>query len=154
MLYRNAYGGHISLGKEKFLISDLLAKKSFNFNCGGKISVLECSKKEEFSFLDYVLNGLDMSLCIAIDFTLSNKPPNDPTSLHYFDLKQNQYLQAITSVGGILENYDSDKLFPFLGFGGRIPYLMDNASHCFAINGNIFSPEVVGIQGVIESILN
>jgi hypothetical protein len=45
------------------------------------------------------------------------------------------------TVGSILENYDSDKKFPLYGFGGVCP--MDNkASHCFALNGNIFNPEV------------
>lgn len=41
----------------------------------------------------------------------------------------------------ILENYDSDKKFTLLGFGGRAPGL-DYTSHCFALNGDIFNPEV------------
>ncbi len=116
------------------------------------MAVTECEKKEQYSFLDYIFNGLQLSLNIAVDFTLSNKDPTDPTSLHYFDLAHNQYLQAITSVGQILENYDSDKRFTLLGFGARVPYLLDKTSHCFALNGDIFNPEVVGMQGVIECI--
>ena len=117
------------------------------------INVLVCDKKDEYSFLDYVFNGLELSLSIAVDFTLSNKPPSDPSSLHYFDLAKNQYLQAITSVGQILENYDSDKRFTLLGFGAKIQPISDRAFNCFALNGDIFSPEVVGLQGVIESMI-
>ena len=102
--------------------------------------------------MDYVMNGLELSLLVAVDFTLSNKDPSDPKSLHYFDLSKNQYLQAIMSVGQILENYDTDKNFPVLGFGGRVPFLLDKTSHCFALNGDIFQPEVHGLQGIVESI--
>ena len=34
---------------------------------------------------------------------------------------QNQYELAIQAVGQIVEEYDSDKLFPVLGFGARLP---------------------------------
>ncbi len=119
----------------------------------GEMRVLKCEKQELFSFLDYIYNGLEIALLIAVDFTLSNKDPSDPSSLHYFDLYKNQYLQAITSVGQILENYDSDKQFPILGFGAKVPFLLDKTSHCFALNGDIFHPEVTSIQGVIESIV-
>ena len=91
-------------------------------------------------------------MSIAINFTLSNGDPSKPDSLHYFDMKNNQYLNAITSVEHILENYDSDKFFTVLGFGGRIPSLFDKTSHCFALNGNIFNPEVPEIEGVINCI--
>jgi len=30
----------------------------------------------------------------------------------------NQYDRAMRAVGGILENYDTDKKFPLYGFGG------------------------------------
>ncbi len=119
----------------------------------GELSVLKCEKQELYSFLDYIYNGLEIALTIAIDYTLSNKDPSDPSSLHYFDLYKNQYLQAITSVGQILENYDSDKKFSLFGFGARVPFLLDKTSHCFALNGDIFHPEVNGIQGVIEGML-
>ncbi len=116
----------------------------------GEIRILRCDKQELYSFLDYISNGLEIALSIAVDFTLSNGEPSNPASLHYFDLYKNQYLQAITSVGQILENYDSDKNFSLFGFGARVPFLMDKTSHCFALDGDIFHPEVKGIQGVVE----
>ena len=35
------------------------------------------------------------------------------------------------------------------GFGGAIPPYTNRASHCFALNGDIFNPRVNGIEEVI-----
>jgi hypothetical protein len=48
-----------------------------------------------FTFLEYIFGGCEISLSLAVDFTLSNGNPNDPESLHYFDFNRNEYLQAI-----------------------------------------------------------
>lgn len=51
-------------------------------------------------------------MILAIDYTASNKNPNDPKSLHYINPvtgAPSQYLQAIISVGEIVINYDYDK---------------------------------------------
>lgn len=66
-------------------------------------------------------------------------------------LDTNQYLKAIQAVGSILEAYDSDKMIPALGFGGNLTHLYGKTSHCFALNGNIFNPELFGVQGVLEA---
>ena len=52
-------------------------------------------------------------------------------------------------MGSILQYYDSDKEIPVFGFGGIVPPLK-RASHCFAVNGDIFDPEVDGIDGVVK----
>ena len=45
-----------------------------------------------------------------------------PQSLHYLSPDgANQYTQAIQSVGEIIEPYDTDKQFPALGFGAKVP---------------------------------
>lgn len=49
-----------------------------------------------------------------------------------------------------MQYYDSDKRIPVYGFGAKLPPYYDIVSHCFALNGNIFDPEVQGIDGVIE----
>ena len=84
---------------------------------------------------------------MAIDFTASNGPPHAPHSLHYNRGSQpNQYLSAIYSVGSILEQYDTDKMYPVYGFGGKnVISPFNKVSHCFALNGDIFKPEVQGI---------
>ena len=65
-------------------------------------------------------------------------------------MQKNEYLNAIRSVGQILQYYDTDKQIPVLGFGAAIPPYSQQANHCFALNGNIFDPEVDGLDGVIE----
>ena len=44
------------------------------------------------SFLEYIFGGCEINLSVGIDFTLSNGPPTDKDSLHYFDPRKNQYL--------------------------------------------------------------
>lgn len=88
-----------------------------------------------------------MTVNVAIDYTLSNGPPNDPNSLHYFDPQtgMNEYTQAIGAVMNIVQDYDSDQQFPCFGFGGKVPGSPDpTASHCFALNGDIYKPYVNG----------
>ena len=64
---------------------------------------------QRHSFLEYVFGGCEIGLTVAIDFTLSNGRPDQPSSLHYLDMQKNEYLNAIRSVGNILQYYDSDK---------------------------------------------
>jgi hypothetical protein len=59
-------------------------------------------------------------------------------------------MKVIQSVGTILECYDSDKMIPLLGFGANIPGI-PKVVNCFAMNGNIFNPEVVGVKGALET---
>jgi len=106
--------------------------------------------------LDYVFGGCELKLHVAIDYTMSNGPPNDPNSLHFLGNNQgNGYTQAIQSVMNILKDYDHDQMYPVYGFGGRIntsPH--ENGSHCFALNGDIFHPECNGVQGVLNAYYN
>lgn len=92
--------------------------------------------QERPSFLEYLQAGWGISLSLAIDYTASNNPYSQPDSLHYLG-GYNQYEHAIRSVGAILENYDSDKKFAVLGFGG-IPTYMGQAqvNHCFPLYYN------------------
>lgn len=103
------------------------------------------------TFLEYVFGGCEIQLTVAIDFTLSNGNPASKDSLHYLDLNKNEYLQAIKSVGEVLQYYDSDKQIPCLGFGACVPPAQNRASHCFALNGDIFDPECDGLEGVLEA---
>uniref|UniRef100_A0A8C4PAT7 Copine-2 n=1 Tax=Dromaius novaehollandiae TaxID=8790 RepID=A0A8C4PAT7_DRONO len=76
----------------------------------------------DFSFLDYILGGCQLMFTVGIDFTASNGNPRDPSSLHYINpMGTNEYLSAIWAVGQIIQDYDSDKMFPALGFGAQLP---------------------------------
>jgi len=58
-------------------------------------------KKRE-TFLDYIFGGCEIGMQIAIDFTASNGPVRQPGSLHYLDEYNNQYLNAMRAIGGVL----------------------------------------------------
>lgn len=108
--------------------------------------------QKRVTFLDYIFGGCEISLQVAIDFTASNGDPSNPQSLHFMGQTgvPNQYVAAIQSVGSILEQYDTDKRYPVYGFGGRMAENPAATSHCFALNGDIFRPEVPGVQGILN----
>ena len=54
-------------------------------------------------------------------------------------------------MGEILQYYDTDKKIPVFGFGAKVPPVDDRAQHCFSLNGNIFDPELNGLDGVIDA---
>eukprot|EP00731_Ephydatia_muelleri_P028931 Em0020g575a len=103
------------------------------------------------SFVDYIKGGCQISLITAVDFTASNGNPSDPNCLHYISpVKDNEYLQAIKSVGSVLAPYDSDQMIPSFGFGGQIPPHFQ-VSHCFPLDLNTQNPEVYGVQGIVNA---
>ena len=62
--------------------------------------------------------------------------PAQPTSLHYMRPYQlNAYAMALKAVGEIIQDYDSDKMFPALGFGAKLPP-DGRISHEFALVWN------------------
>ncbi|XP_039371807.1 copine-8 isoform X5 [Mauremys reevesii] len=92
-----------------------------------------------------------INFTVAIDFTASNGNPAQPTSLHYMNPYQlNAYGMALKAVGEIIQDYDSDKMFPALGFGAKLPP-DGRVSHEFALNGNPQNPYCNGIDGVMEA---
>uniref|UniRef100_A0A8C2J1T5 Copine I n=1 Tax=Cyprinus carpio TaxID=7962 RepID=A0A8C2J1T5_CYPCA len=88
---------------------------------------------------------------VGIDFTGSNGDPRSPDSLHYLSPNGvNQYLSAIWSVGQVVQDYDTDKLFPAFGFGAQVPPNFQ-VSHEFPLNFNPNSPYCQGVQGIVDA---
>uniref|UniRef100_A0A7N9ATM5 Copine Va n=1 Tax=Mastacembelus armatus TaxID=205130 RepID=A0A7N9ATM5_9TELE len=82
---------------------------------------------------------------------LSFRNPSQSTSLHYMNPYQmNAYAMALKAVGEIIQDYDSDKMFPALGFGAKLPP-DGRVSHEFPLNGNIENPYCNGMQGILEA---
>lgn len=52
--------------------------------------------------------------------------------------------------GEIIQDYDSDKLFPALGFGARVPP-SNVVSHEFFLNGNPQNPFCEGVDGILKA---
>lgn len=132
---------------------DLIDSKKKNV---GKIIINEVNLQQKFSFYDYIHGGIQLNLITAIDFTASNRDPRDPRSLHYLAMSGdsfNQYQQCIKSVGEILCPYDTDQLFPVLGFGAKIGGQMQ-AQHCFPLTFNPQAPCVQGLSGILGAYQN
>lgn len=67
--------------------------------------------------------------------------------MHYIsEYSPNQYEQALRAVGDIIQDYDSDKMYPVLGFGARLPP-DGRISHEFFVNQHPSNPYVNGIDG-------
>uniref|UniRef100_A0A8K9Y131 C2 domain-containing protein n=1 Tax=Oncorhynchus mykiss TaxID=8022 RepID=A0A8K9Y131_ONCMY len=80
---------------------------------------------------------------------ISNRPQS--TSLHYMNPYQmNAYAMALKAVGEIIQDYDSDKMFPALGFGAKLPP-DGQVSHEFPLNGNIENPYCNGMEGILQA---
>jgi hypothetical protein len=62
----------------------------------------------------------------------------------------NQYEQALTAVMEIIQDYDSDHLFPVLGFGARLPP-HGQVSHEFFVNMHRENPYCSGISGTVQN---
>ncbi|KAM9536992.1 copine-3-like isoform 2-T2 [Salvelinus alpinus] len=126
-------------------------KKKKSYKNSGVISVKGCQIQAQYTFLDYVMGGCQINFTVGIDFTGSNGDPRSPQSLHYLSPDGlNQYLSATWSVGLVVQDYDTDKLFPAFGFGAQVPPDF-KVSHEFALNFNPSNPYCQGVQGIVEA---
>ncbi|KAL1130705.1 hypothetical protein AAG570_011946 [Ranatra chinensis] len=131
-----------------------LARKKESYKGSGQITLNKFVLKPIYTFMDYIKGGTQINCTFAIDFTASNGPPYSSESLHYIcPGRMNCYEQAIMSVGSIVEDYDSDKQFPVLGFGARLPP-DGRVSHEFFVNFSTESPFCSRVQGVLEAYQN
>jgi len=66
------------------------------------------------SFIDAMKMGMKLNVICAVDYTSSNGSMHDVVA-H----TMNPYQTALSAVGQVLEPYDHDKKFSFLGYGGH-----------------------------------
>ncbi|KAM9296118.1 copine-1 [Gastrophryne carolinensis] len=126
-------------------------QKKKSYKNSGIIRVKFCKIDVEYSFLDYVMGGCQINFTVGIDFTGSNGDPKSPDSLHYISPNGvNEYLSAIWCVGNVVQDYDTDKLFPAFGFGAQVPPNW-KVSHEFALNFNPTNPYCPGVQGIVDA---
>uniref|UniRef100_A0A670IMZ7 Copine-3 n=1 Tax=Podarcis muralis TaxID=64176 RepID=A0A670IMZ7_PODMU len=126
-------------------------RKKKSYKNSGIVRVKSCKIEMEYSFLDYIMGGCQINFTVGIDFTGSNGDPKSPDSLHYISPNGiNEYLTAIWCVGNVVQDYDTDKLFPAFGFGAQVPPDW-KVSHEFALNFNPTNPYCQGIQGIVDA---
>jgi len=129
-------------------------KKGNKYKNSGFLYIYSCKLEIQPSFLDFISNGTELSFTVAVDFTASNGNPRDRRSLHYIDPTgaPNQYMTAIKAVGEIIQDYDTDKMFPALGFGARLPP-DGKVSHEFFLNMTN-DPYCAGVDGIMAAYNN
>lgn len=126
------------------------AKKGRKYKHSGICELVACTVEQCYSFLHFVRGGTQINCTFAIDFTASNSSPTSSSSLHYMNQYQpNQYIQAVRSVGAIIQDYDSDRLFPALGFGAKMAD--GRVSHEFFLNSRSTNPYCAGVEGVVSA---
>lgn len=111
------------------------------------ISISKTEKKEELknNVISYLNNGGSISAMVAIDFTGSNGDPKMPHSLHYLS-GNNQYRNGIASILPIIDQYDSDGMYPVFGYGLAVNGV---TTHC-----KVLSEEAKYSDGVIMAYEN
>ncbi|KAM9666474.1 copine-5 isoform 2-T2 [Trichechus inunguis] len=145
----------LARGQSQFNIYEVInpkkKMKKKKYVNSGTVTLLSFAVESECTFLDYIKGGTQINFTVAIDFTASNGNPSQSTSLHYMSPYQlNAYALALTAVGEIIQHYDSDKMFPALGFGAKLPP-DGRVSHEFPLNGNQENPSCCGIDGILEA---
>lgn len=129
-------------------------EKKKDYKDSGEIRVEYIKIQSTYTFLDYVQGGTEIFCTVAVDFTASNGSPSKPSSLHFINnASMNSYEQAMWSVVSIIEDYDTDKQFPVLGFGAKIPP-NGQVSHEFFVNMNPENPHCFGVRGVLDAYRN
>jgi len=155
----------VLIGQCTFTVEELLEQKTTSREITrpgeirgfGYVSIKKFKIYEKLGFLDYLKAGVQLNMMVAIDFTASNGLPDSPLSLHaiHQNGQPNQYQKAIQSVGEILLCYDYDQIVSVFGFGGIISgSRYGQASHCFALSGDLSNPHAVGLHEVMGMYAN
>ncbi|KAL4234128.1 Copine-4 [Mactra antiquata] len=143
-----------SPGKEFPCINEHKKAKKKKYTNSGFVICDSIQVKKVATFLEYIYGGMQINFTVGVDFTGSNGDPTSPQSLHYINPYQpNDYMQAIQAVGAVCQDYDTDKMFPALGFGAKIPP-ENKLSFEFAMNFNPTNPYCAGVPGIIQAYQN
>ncbi|OUM69092.1 hypothetical protein PIROE2DRAFT_57614 [Piromyces sp. E2] len=137
------------------------AKKGKKYTNSGVIIFDRVERVKNFSFMDFPMGGTEISVSFAIDFTASNGVQTSPSSLHYnspnYDITNfyslNEYQKAISSIGYVLEPYDSTRYMEVYGYGGKF-FNRSNVEFDCALTGDPNNPSVYGVGGILTAYYN
>jgi hypothetical protein len=162
------------IGTFKATTKDLIEKKSFEVINEKKKSKSDSYKNSgtiifdrievvgpPLSFMDFPMGGTEIVVTFAIDFTGSNGLKHLKSSLHYnnpeYDINNfytmNDYEKAISSIGYVLEPYDSNKSMEVYGYGGKF-FGRGNVEFDCPLTDDREHPSVIGVAGILEAYHN
>jgi hypothetical protein len=134
------------------------AKKGSKYKNSGVIKFENLTRVRKYSFIDFPMNGTEVAVSFAIDFTASNGDPNNSNSLHYrtpnYDMNNfytlNEYQKAISSIGYVLEPYDTTRYMEVYGYGGMFFNRNEVEFDC-SLTGDPNNPSVLGVAGILNA---
>ncbi|ORX44169.1 Copine-domain-containing protein [Piromyces finnis] len=137
------------------------AKKGKKYTNSGVITFDKINRIKNYSFMDFPMGGTEIAVSFSVDFTSSNGNKNDPSSLHYnspnYDPNNfftlNEYQKAISSIGYVLEPYDSTKTMEVYGYGGEFFNRKYVEFEC-PLTGDPDNPSVYGVAGILTAYYN
>ena len=110
------------------------------------VSVSECRLVKFPTAVDYLLGGYEISLTLAVDFTVSNGDYTLPSSYHYLSPgNENSYMECIRSAISFTVKFSNTSLhnLPVIAYGfGALPEHSGQASYCFALNQQEADPTI------------
>ncbi|VDL88957.1 unnamed protein product [Schistocephalus solidus] len=139
------------------LINRAKCKRKKFYNNSGIVNVRVDISTNTCSFLDYILSGTSINVVVGVD--LSNHLPPTGQNAHFFSdalaaaksaVTCSEYAIAIQAVIEILQEYDSDELFPAYGFGIRAAP-EGKITHTFPLTGDQNNPSCKGVSGVLAA---
>ncbi|KAF7638895.1 hypothetical protein Mgra_00001704 [Meloidogyne graminicola] len=132
------------------LINEKKLKKHKKYVDSGQIHFHRIHLWNDYTFLDFIRGGTELDFTVAVDFTKSNLPMQDHSSLHRRD-RMNQYELAIGAILEICQHYSRSKLFNAYGFGAKIPSVDEKVHYNFPLNLETNDPRCKGVNGVLEA---
>ena len=104
------------------------------------------TKDDHNNFLNYISDGYCLKLIVGVDYCVKTRQTEyDNYDTHTRKI-MNLYKKALMDIGGLLKYYDDDPRTVALGFGAKLPPEYNVVSHCFALNGDYFHPEVDSLE--------
>ena len=127
------------IGSVSFTISQLSTCKSLQIKHDnstiGFLILDNFSSVSKSTFLDYTRSDVELCPFYTIDFSEKLGHSNEK-------LEENEYLKCVQALQQNLQFYTQDPLYTVLGTGAQFQGIT-KPCFCFALNGNIFQPEVV-----------
>uniref|UniRef100_A0AC35U4J1 C2 domain-containing protein n=1 Tax=Rhabditophanes sp. KR3021 TaxID=114890 RepID=A0AC35U4J1_9BILA len=133
------------------LIHPKKAKKSKKYIDSGMLNVHKVYSWMDYTFLDFITGGTQIDYNVVVDFTHSNLPMEDHSSLHRIDPEEpNQYEIAIAAIAETCQHYNRTKIFNAYGFGAKLPG-DEKVHYNFPLNLETNNPRCYGIEGLLEA---
>jgi len=137
------------------------AKKGKKYKNSGIISFENINRTKPYSFLDFPMGGTEIAVSFAIDFTASNGNKDIPSSLHYnspnYNMNDfftlNEYQKAISSIGYVLEPYDTSRYMEVYGYGGKF-FNRKVCEFACPLTGDQNNASVLGVAGILTAYYN